>query len=228
VAFSARRALVLGGSLALCPSEIPLTEGAIEASLPLAFGVVPVAIALGRWYWAHVSCRFFPIIEGDLYRSGALRPRRLERLVRRRGIRAVVDLRSPRSAVDSERAMLAGIGVAHYNVPSKQRPRADTVEAVLALVDRPENRPLLIHCQHGVRRAAQFEAIFRMEYEGWSNQRALHVLRRRSAFTSFRPRSRGAEFLRSYVPRRARDRVHTSGGAAETFGAITEPCSLGP
>jgi hypothetical protein len=41
VTFSARRALVLGGSLALCPGEIPLlTEGAIEAGLPLAFGVV--------------------------------------------------------------------------------------------------------------------------------------------------------------------------------------------
>jgi hypothetical protein len=84
-------------------------------------------------------------------------------------------------------------------------PRAETVEAVLTLLDRDENRPALIHCNHGVRRAAQFEAICRIEYQRWSNERALFVLRRRSGFLSFRPGSRGSEFLRNYVPRRARD-----------------------
>ena len=169
--------------------------------------VIPLALfglAAARWYWSHVRCRLFTVVEGQVYRSGAMRPGRLQRLVRKHGIRAVIDLRSARPAVDTESAALAEIGVAHYHVPSKQTPRAETVEAVLALLDRAENLPALIHCNHGVRRAAQFEAICRMEYQHWPNERALSVLRWRSGFLSFRPGSRGSDFLQSYVPRRAR------------------------
>src|SRR5262245_49010082 len=170
----------------------------------LGIGFVLVVLAAARWYWSHRHHRFFTIVEGQVYRSAAMPPERLQRLVQRHGIRAVIDLRSARPAVDAERAALAAIGVAHHHVPSKQAPRAETVEAVLTLLDLEENRPALIHCNHGVRRAAQFEAICRMEYQRWSNERALFVLRRRSGFMSFRPGSRGSAFLRSYVPRRAR------------------------
>ncbi len=170
----------------------------------LGLGGLAVGAGVLRWYWTHLRCRFFTVVDGHLYRSGAMRPERLQRLVQKHGIRSVIDLRSARPAVDAERAALAAVGVRHHHVPSKQRPRAETVEAVLALLDRDENRPALIHCNHGVRRAAQFEAICRMEYQRWSNERALFVLRRRSGFMSFRPGSRGDEFLRSYVPRRAR------------------------
>jgi protein tyrosine phosphatase (PTP) superfamily phosphohydrolase (DUF442 family) len=193
-----RRPLVLGGSAGLAWEELLDPELLVAASL-LVFGV-----ALARWYWSHMHCRFFTVVDGQVYRSGAMRPERLQRLVLRHGIRAVIDLRSARPAVDAEREALLAVGVAHHHVPSKQMPRADTVEEVLALLDREENRPALIHCNHGVRRAAQFEAICRIEYQRWPNERALFVLRRRSGFLSFRPGSRGSEFLKNYVPRRAR------------------------
>lgn len=172
------------------------------------FGLlVPFAVlgpAAARWYWSKVTCRFFTVAEGRLYRSGAMRSDRLVRKVRKHGIRAVIDLRSARPDVEREKAALAEIGVKHFHLPSKQLPRPETVDAVLALLDRPENQPALIHCNHGVRRAAQFEAIYRIEYQSWPNERALSLLRRRSAFMSFRSGSRGTRFLRQYVPRRAR------------------------
>jgi protein tyrosine/serine phosphatase len=169
--------------------------------------VAPLALlgpAAARLYWSKVACRFFTVVEGRLYRSGAMRPDRLARKVREHGIRAVIDLRSARPEVEREKAALAEIGVKHFHLPSKQLPRPETVDAVLALLDQPENQPALIHCNHGVRRAAQFEAIYRIEYQRWPNERALSLLRWRSAFMGFRPGSRGTRFLRHYVPRRAR------------------------
>lgn len=200
----ARRPFVLGGSTGL------LWEELLDPPLLLGVGLLVVGLALARWYWSHMHCRFFTVLDGQVYRSGAMRPQRLQRLVRRHGIRSVIDLRSARPEVSAERAALEAIGVAHHHVPSKQKPRFETVETVLALLDREENRPALIHCNHGVRRAAQFEAICRIEYQRWPNERALSVLRRRSGFLSFRPGSRGSEFLRSYVPRRARGEAAAS------------------
>ena len=196
-----RRPWLLGGAGGVAGIGF---ETLLDPPLLVTVGWLVVAVAAARWYWSHRHHRFFTIVEGVVYRSAAMPPERLQRLVRRYGIRAVIDLRSARPAVEAEREALAAIGVAHHHVPSKQAPRAETVEAVLALLDREENRPALIHCNHGVRRAAQFEAICRIEYQRWSNERALFVLRRRSGFMSFRPGSRGSDFLRSYVPRRAR------------------------
>jgi protein tyrosine/serine phosphatase len=124
--------------------------------------------------------------------------------VEKHGIRSVIDLRSARPEVDRERATLKALGVAHHHLPSKQVPSAETIDAVLRLLDQPENRPALVHCNHGVRRAAQFEAIYRMEYQRWPNQRALSKLRHRSAFMAFRSGSRSTRFLLNYVPRHAR------------------------
>jgi len=176
--------------------ELPLVVQLSPASL-LGVGAV-------RWHWGHRHCRFFTVVEGELYRSGAMPPDRLLRQVRKHGIRTVIDLRSARPEVEREKAALAAIGVVHVLLPSKQVPRPETVDAVLALLDRAENRPVLIHCNHGVRRAAQFEAIYRMEYQDWPNERALSMLRLRSWFLGFRPGSRSTHFVRSYVPRRAR------------------------
>ena len=202
---NAKRPFVLGGAAGLLGQETDLFGGeALDPVVWIALATLVVGLGLARWYWSHVRCRFFEVVDGQVYRSGAMRPDRLQHLVRKHGIRSVIDLRSARPAVDSEREALAAIGVAHHHVPSKQLPRSETVEAVLALLDCAENRPALIHCNHGVRRAAQFEAICRMEYQRWSNERALFVLRRRSGFMSFRPGSRGNAFLRSYVPRRLR------------------------
>jgi protein tyrosine phosphatase (PTP) superfamily phosphohydrolase (DUF442 family) len=201
-----KRPFLLGGSASLLGEELDFLADSepILWIAWIALGAFVVGIGIVRWYWSHRYGRFFTVVEGRLYRSGAMHPDRLQRLVCKHGIRSVIDLRSARPAVDAEREALALVGVAHHHVPSKQMPRAETIEAVLALLDVGENLPALIHCNHGVRRAAQFEAICRMEYQDWSNERALFVLRRRSGFLSFRPGSRGNDFLRSYVPRRSR------------------------
>jgi protein tyrosine phosphatase (PTP) superfamily phosphohydrolase (DUF442 family) len=189
---------VFGGSTGV------LWEDLLDPPLMLAFSLVVVALGIARWHWSHRNGRFFTVVDGQLFRSGAMPPERLQAKVRRHGIKAVIDLRSARPEVQREREALAEVGVKHFHLPSKQIPRSETVDAVLALLDQPENRPALVHCNHGVRRAAQFEAICRMEYQRWPNARALSVLRRRSGFMGFGSGSRSRRFVQSYVPRRER------------------------
>jgi protein tyrosine phosphatase (PTP) superfamily phosphohydrolase (DUF442 family) len=192
------RPFAFGGATGMMWEELT------DPPMLLVFSIVVVALGVARWHWSHINGRFFTVVEGELFRWGAMRPSRLQQKVRRHGIRAVIDLRSARPEVDREREALSEIGVKHFHLPSKQVPRAETIDAVLALLDQPENRPALVHCNHGVRRAAQFEAICRMEYQRWSNERALSVLRRRSAFLGFRSGSRSRRFVQGYVPRRQR------------------------
>ena len=40
-------------------------------------------------------------------------------------------------------------------------------------MDNPENFPVLIHCFAGIHRTGAFCAIYRMEYEHWTNERAI-------------------------------------------------------
>jgi len=195
------RPFLFGGSTGLGWEEL------LDPPLFLVFSALVLAFGVARWRWTHVNGRFFTVVEGQLFRSGAMRPDRLQRKVQRHGIRAVIDLRSARPEVDREREALSEVGVMHFHLPSKQVPRADTIDAVLTLLDQPANRPALVHCNHGVRRAAQFEAICRMEYQRWSNQRALSVLRRRSGFRGFGSGSRSRRFVQGYVPRRERPPV---------------------
>ena len=44
-------------------------------------------------------------------------------------------------------------------------------------MDNPDNYPVLIHCFAGIHRTGAFCAIYRMEYEGWTNAEAIEELR---------------------------------------------------
>src|SRR5687768_14076617 len=93
-------------------AERPLVGGSAEAMwdvdppLALMIAFVVVVLAAARWHWSHRNGRFFTVVPGELFRSGAMPPSRLQGKVRRYGIRAVIDLRSARPAVDREREAL--------------------------------------------------------------------------------------------------------------------------
>jgi tyrosine-protein phosphatase SIW14 len=52
-------------------------------------------------------------------------------------------------------------------------PAAEGVRKFLALLDDPANHPVLVHCFAGVHRTGAYCAIYRMEYDRWSNARAI-------------------------------------------------------
>ena len=147
------------------------------------------------------SHRFLTVIEGQVYQSGAMPPETLKKKVLGHGIRAVIDFRRPCDEVDAERTVLTKLGVKHFHLPSEQVPKDEVVDAFLEIIDHREYRPVLIHCNHGRGRAVLFAAIYRMEYEGWSNKRAQHVAYLQSGLGNFKSNSRKGTFILNYVPR---------------------------
>lgn len=156
----------------------------------------------GYAYWAKFNYRFLTVTEGQVYRSAAMPPEMLQSKVRRYGIRTVIDLRKPGDDVIAERAALAVLGVRHFSLPSHQVPSEEVVKGFLEIMDRSEYRPVLIHCHDGIGRAVLFSAIYRVEYEGWSNEDARLTAYWRSGLGNFKPDSRKGTYIRSYVRRR--------------------------
>ena len=171
----------------------------------LMIGVLFVG-ALGAgvgYYQKRSSYRFTTITEGQVYQSGAMPPEVLKNKVQQYGIQTVIDFRRPDGKVDAERAALSQLGIKHFNLYSGQIPEDEVVDIFLEIMDHHEYRPILIHCKHGIGRAVLFTAIYRMEYEGWSNE-----LARRKAYwqstlgSSFRLNEKKGKFICDYIPRR--------------------------
>lgn len=157
-------------------------------------------------YWAILDHRFWTVADGQVYRSAAMSPEKLEDKVREYGIRAVIDLRRHSDdQVAAERSVLAKLDVKHFHLPSKQIPSDRTVEAFLEIMSHNAYRPVLIHCKDGEGRAPLFSAIYLIEHEGRSNDQARRASRILSFVGNFSPTSKKGVFLHNYAPRTLRE-----------------------
>src|SRR6185295_2313273 len=55
-------------------------------------------------------------------------------------------------------------------------PAAANVRRFLDVMSDPANHPVLIHCFAGIHRTGSYCAIFRMDYNNWSKEQALHEM----------------------------------------------------
>ena len=60
---------------------------------------------------------------------------------------------------------------------------------------------MLIHCYHGVGRAEMYSALYRIEYEKWSNEEARNGVRSIIKFSSFDDGTPKGEYLKAYKSR---------------------------
>jgi protein tyrosine phosphatase (PTP) superfamily phosphohydrolase (DUF442 family) len=161
------------------------------------------------WRVGVLRSGFATVAPGILYRSAAPTPGAVAAWVRAHGIRTVIDLRQPGGpgtegeGMEAERAAVEGAGARHVNLPSDQEPSATVVGSFLGILDDPSRRPCLVHCRHGTGRTEIMVAIYRMEYEGWDNRRALEATRWILAGSAFDPERPKGRFLLGYRPRRA-------------------------
>ncbi len=174
----------------------------------------------GYGYWVVFHHRFWTVSEEKVYRSGGMPVPLLEKRIKQYGIKTIIDLRKAedQKEIDAEHQAMLKMGVTHINLPSEQAPDEKTVAAFLNIMDQTGNRPVLIHCHHGEGRAVLFSAIYRMEYEGWDNERARRASRLilwRSSFSAERTKGK---YLQNYIPRVKR----------KTITPATSPISNSP
>ena len=169
----------------------------------LMIGVLLIgALGAGAGYYQRLSSyRFTTINEGRVYQSAAMPLEVLKDKVRQYRIKTVIDFRRPGDKVDIEHAVLTQLGIRHFNLSSGQIPEDEVVDEFLKIMDNHEYQPVLIHCKHGIGRAVLFSALYRMEYEGWLNERARRKAYWQSGFGGFKPTEKKGAFILDYTPR---------------------------
>jgi len=114
---------------------------------------------------------FGPVVEGQIYRSGELTPATTEKVVRRHGIRLIVDLGAHELGTSEEllaQRTAADLGVERVRLPLFGDAQGDPNQYVraLRLATDPANQPVLIHCAAGSERTGCAVAMYRNIYEG--------------------------------------------------------------
>jgi len=177
--------------------------------------LVIVLIAVGKYvYDMHINHNFETITEGKVYKSGVIPPDEIEDYVKKHNIKSIVDLRFPGTGDDvnnpeipaeltAEREAVAKIpGLKYFNNGSDQVPKQENLDTFFKIMDDKSNYPVLIHCYHGVGRAEMYSAIYRIEYENWSNEDARSAVRTLVKWSSFDDGKPKGEYLKAYKSRK--------------------------
>lgn len=175
-------------------------------------GIVLVGV-LKYVYDMNINHNFETITDGKVYKSGVIPPDELESYIKKHNIKSVVDLRFPGTEdlvnnpeipkeLTAERDAIAKIkGVNYFNNGSDQVPNQKNLDVFFKIMDDKSNYPVLIHCYHGVGRAEMYSALYRIEYEKWSNEEARNGVRSIIKFSSFDDGTPKGEYLKAYKSR---------------------------
>jgi protein tyrosine/serine phosphatase len=165
----------------------------MKRSLQILLGVALVVVLISAPFAFAVRHRsglrgFRAVREGVLYRSGQLSLSALQRQIHDRDIRTIVCLRDAvpgRPAPDrTEEEYCVKHGIRYVRIPPRNwegpdgtSPADEGVRVFLQVMSDPRNYPVLIHCFAGVHRTGAYCAVYRMEFEGWSNEAAIAELK---------------------------------------------------
>jgi tyrosine-protein phosphatase SIW14 len=139
--------------------------------------VIPAVFAVRRY-----RLRNFAVVQdGVLYRSGQLTPAGFECVLTKYRIKTAITLRPVRdphenAAADTWEEDVCRARVVRYvRLAPHEAGEAgldEMARGFLAVMDDPANHPVLVHCVAGRDRTGTMCAIYRMEYDLWTPQRA--------------------------------------------------------
>jgi tyrosine-protein phosphatase SIW14 len=90
------------------------------------------------------------------------------------GIKTIINLRDDDERAKSEEKEAQAAGLRYFNVPlpNFNRPDDKTVEQILTLIKSAENQPVFVHCKRGSDRTGTIIAVYRIDHDGWSGEKA--------------------------------------------------------
>lgn len=183
--------------------------------LRFAFTCVILGLLIGV-PWAYASWRnqhyrnVHVVRAGVLYRSGQLTVDGLKRIIHDHGIKTVVTFRfsqnpkEPAPDLDEENfckeERLHYFRLRHkaWEAADKSVPAEANVQQFFEIMSEPRNYPVLVHCFAGIHRTGSFCALYRMEFENWSNEQAIQEMREMGYTDNHRD---VFQFLQNYSPR---------------------------
>ena len=135
------------------------------------FCFAPVGIAQSKLEFKELPN--FHRVNERLYRGAQPKRGGIRRLAQL-GIKTVVNLRADDERSQAEEQEARAAGLRYFNVPFERlgRPADEQVERVLSIINKPENQPILVHCQRGADRTGAIIAVYHIEHDGWTSERA--------------------------------------------------------
>jgi protein tyrosine/serine phosphatase len=182
----------------------------------IGFSILTIVLIFASKYYydMNINHNFEIITEGKVYKSGVIPPNEIASYVKKYHIKSIVDLRMPGTndlvlnpekpgELQIERETVAKInGVNYFSNPSEQVPSEKNIEVFTKIMDNKDNYPVLIHCFHGTGRAEVYSAIYRIEYENFSNEEARNGVRTLIKWSSFDDGKPKGEYLKAYKSRK--------------------------
>jgi len=116
----------------------------------------------------------FDRVNAHIFRGGRPTPTGLRNLYDL-GVRLDIDLRESSDVTDAEKHEAEKLGIKYVNIPfsSFGAPTSAQMQQVLALLLTNEKTPIFVHCRRGKDRTGTVVACYRIQHDGWTNQRAL-------------------------------------------------------
>ena len=155
-----------------------ILQVAAGSLIVLALIVSPIVLAARQ----QAQTRNFHVIRpGVLYRSGQMTKEGLQRILNDYHIKTVINLRDGQTQRDqteeafckSEEIHFVRILPSHWGDEGGSAPVEASVQRFRAIMSDPRNYPVLVHCLAGIHRTGAYCAIYRMEFEHWSNAQAI-------------------------------------------------------
>lgn len=155
-----------------------LIQVAAGSLIVLALIIAPAVFAVRQ----EVQTRHFRVVRpGVLYRSGQMTKDGLLRILNDYHIKTVINLRDGLSDRDkaeeafckSEEVNFVRILPSRWGDEGGCVPVESGVRRFREIMSDPANYPVLLHCFAGIHRAGSYSAIYRMEFEHWSNEQAI-------------------------------------------------------
>jgi tyrosine-protein phosphatase SIW14 len=127
---------------------------------------------------------------GRVYRSGQMTAEGFADAVQRYHLRTIINVQDefPDPTIDlgfwsrqttKESELCRELGVRYVHLMPTLLPRhlipehrPPAIDQMLEILDDPSNYPVLIHCHAGLHRTGILTAVYRMEYQGWTNDEA--------------------------------------------------------
>ena len=137
-----------------------------------AFSLLPGA-GLTQYATRYKELPNFHKVNAEVYRGAQPGIGGLE-LLKRLGIKTVLNLRDDDSRAKQEDIEAQTAGLQYFNLPFARwgRPDDKEMKRVLSIVNGPVNQPVFVHCRHGADRTGVVIAVYRITHDGWTGQQA--------------------------------------------------------
>ena len=148
------------------------------AAVTMAVFVVAVFV----WHsYTRLPKRFAAVVDGQLYRSGAVTPEQLQLLAQDYGIRRVICLLDSQAAqTQAEQSAAAELGIEWHNVPLTGDGASEPEDRrnILALLgDSGDRARLWCIVPRGASRTGLAIGLYRLHYQGWELEAVLEEMR---------------------------------------------------